>query len=331
MTVKRWIAIGIAAIVLFVSAGFQFSLALAATNFSDMFDIEGGDFSQEILETGSNGQIAVLDLNGAIMDTGPSDGGIFGGAGYDHRLFLQMLEVAMEDTLVDGIVINVDTPGGGVVESAAIHDYIVRAQEEFDTEVYISMAGMAASGGYYISAPADYIAAHPATLTGSIGVIMSSINFSGLAEEWGIEENVIKSGQYKDIMSPTREMTEDEEQLLQEMVDDMYEDFVEVVDDGRDIPESEIRELAQGQIFTGNQALENGLIDGLGDLEHTIEHMEEQLELDATVIHYTNDFGMGSVWGLMAESLSSENMTLNHLEELITHSNSPRLMYLYQE
>ncbi|GAJ99400.1 protease IV [Geomicrobium sp. JCM 19055] len=128
-----------------------------------MFDLDGGDFRQEILETGTDGQIAVIDLDGMIMDTG-SQGGLFAGGGYDHRVFMQMLEVAAEDASVDGIVINVNTPGGGVVESAAIHDRIVRAQEEFDTEVYVSMGSMAASGGYYIAAPADYISAHSARL-----------------------------------------------------------------------------------------------------------------------------------------------------------------------
>ncbi|GAK12938.1 signal peptide peptidase SppA [Geomicrobium sp. JSM 1781026] len=330
MTVKRWIALGIAALVLVISGAFQLAMTVASASFSDMIDLDGGDFRQEIMEVGSNGQIAVIDLNGMIMDTGADDG-LFASGGYNHRTFLQKLETAMEDTMVDGIVINVDTPGGGVVESASIHERVVRAQEEYDTPVYISMGGMAASGGYYISAPADYIAAHPATMTGSLGVIMDSINFSELAEEWGISHEVIKSGDYKDMGSPTREMTDDEEAILQSMVDDMYEDFVEVIVDGRDMPESEVLELAQGQIFTGNQALENGLIDGLGDLEHTIEHMEEQLELDATVIHYTNSFGTGSIWGLMAEAVSGDNLTLSHLEELVTHSSAPRLMYLYQE
>ncbi|EZH66718.1 signal peptide protein [Bacillaceae bacterium JMAK1] len=330
MTVKRWIALAVAAIVLVVSSMFQFFGAIASTNFSDMFDLDGGDFRQEIMETGTDGQIAVIDLDGMIMDTG-SQGGLFAGGGYDHRVFMQMLEVAAEDASVDGIVINVNTPGGGVVESAAIHDRIVRAQEEFDTEVYVSMGSMAASGGYYIAAPADYISAHSGTITGSIGVIMDSINFAELAEEWGISHNVIKSGEYKDIMSPTREMTSEEEQLLQDMVDDMFEEFTEVVVNGRDLSESEVQELAQGQLFTGNQALENGLIDGIGDLEHTIDHMQESLGINATVVHYTNDYGMGSIWGLAAETLASERVTMNQLEQLITHSNAPRLMYLYQD
>ncbi|GAJ99399.1 protease IV [Geomicrobium sp. JCM 19055] len=132
-------------------------------------------------------------------------------------------------------------------------------------------------------------------------------------------------------MSPTREMTSEEEQLLQDMVDDMFEEFTEVVVNGRDLSESEVQELAQGQLFTGNQALENGLIDGIGDLEHTIDHMQENLGINATVVHYTNDFGVGSIWGLAAETLASERVTMNQLEQLITHSNAPRLMYLYQD
>src|SRR5699024_9909904 len=153
--------------------------------------------------------------------------------------------------------------GGGVVESAEIHDKIAEVREKYHKPVYISMGNMAASGGYYISAPADKILAQPATITGSIGVIMESLNFAQLAEDLGIDINTFTSGEYKDIMSATRPMRDDEREILQEIVDDMYDDFVQVIVDGRGMTDSEVRELADGRIYTGKQAAELDLIDGL--------------------------------------------------------------------
>src|SRR5699024_247461 len=153
------------------------------------------------------------------------------------------IDTAAEDPTVQAIVLKVDSPGGGVTESAEIHRKITELQADYDKPVYrnplvipyydkpvyVSMGNTAASGGYYVSAPADKIFANESTLTGSIGVIMQSMNFSGLAEKYGIEFNTIKSGKHKDIMSPTREMTKEENKIMQSMIDEMYDEFVDVI------------------------------------------------------------------------------------------------------
>jgi protease-4 len=235
---------------------------------------------------------------------------------------------------VDGIIINVNSPGGGVVESDEIHDTVVEVQEEENKPVYVSMGNTAASGGYYLAAPADKIVAHSATITGSIGVIMSSLNYSELAENLGIEGVNITSGEFKDMGSPTEEVTEEEEEIMQGIVDDMYEDFLQVVIDGRGFSEDEARDLADGRIYTGEQAEENGLVDELGTSEDTIAMMEEDLELgDATVERYTSDgFSWQSLLQNSVQGLFISDEKLLGLQELLKSvgSDSPRPMYLYE-
>ncbi len=129
-----------------------------------------------------------------------------------------------------------NSPGGGVVESAEIHDKILDIKK-VKKPVYVSMGSMAASGGYYISAPADKIYASPETMTGSLGVIMHGYNYEKLAKKYGVEFETIKSGPHKDIMSPTREMTGEEREILQNMINNSYDQFVKVIADGRGMTE----------------------------------------------------------------------------------------------
>ena len=151
---------------------------------------------------------------------------------------MNQLNEIYEDETVKGVVLTVNSPGGGVVESADIYDGIRAIQEEMEIPVYVSMGGMAASGGYYVSAPAEKIFVNRETITGSIGVIMESMNYSKLAEKYGIDFNTIKTGPYKDIMSGSREMTDEERNMLQEMINDSYERFVEIIAEGREYDRS---------------------------------------------------------------------------------------------
>jgi protease IV len=328
MNKKRWFAL-LAAVVLFVlSSGFQLMTSVASTNFEQLFAFPESKFQEEVIEEGANGKIVVLHLDGVIQDTAPSS--LLNTTSYNHRTFLEMIEEAGSDPSVDGIILRVNTPGGGVVESAEIHDKIIAVQEEYEKPIYVSMGNTAASGGYYISAPADKIVAHPATLTGSIGVIMQGYDLSGLADNLGIEVNTIKSGEYKDIMSTFREMTDEERELLQTMIDDMYADFVQVIVDGRGMAEGKVRELADGRVYTGNQAKENGLVDELGTLEDTIAMLKEDLELDnAQVVKYNNSLGFEQFLGMSVQSLFGKDDELVNMLEIVQESNTPRAMYLY--
>jgi protease-4 len=186
----------------------------------------------------------------------------------DARSTVKALKEHAGDPSVKAIVLRVDSPGGAVAPSQEIYAEVLRAKER--KRVIASMGAVAASGGYYVSAPADRIMANPGTITGSIGVIMELPNVEGLMRKVGISTRVIKSGRHKDTGSPFRELDEEERQLLQGVIDDVYEQFIEDVSVSRGMPLDDVRRLADGRILTGRQALGLGLVDELGGLEDAI-------------------------------------------------------------
>jgi len=175
-----------------------------------------------------------------------------------------------DDASIKAIVIRVDSPGGGVVASQEIANAVKNAKKR-GKKVVISMGSLAASGGYYLAAPADRIIANPGTLTGSIGVIMEFATIEKLLEKIGVKGEVIKAGEFKDIASPLREMTETERKLLQGVMDDVHAQFIQAVAEGRGLPIESVQAIADGRVFTGRQALELKLVDQLGDLEESIQ------------------------------------------------------------
>jgi protease-4 len=175
-----------------------------------------------------------------------------------------------EDDSIKAIVIRIDSPGGGVVVSQEIYNAVRNAKNE-GKKIIVSMGTVAASGGYYVAAAADKIVANPGTLTGSIGVKMEFANIEKLLEKIGVRGMVVKAGAYKDIGSPFRDMTDQEKQLLQAVIDDVHSQFIEAVADGRKMPAADVRAIADGRIFTGRQALDLKLVDQLGDLKESIQ------------------------------------------------------------
>ena len=336
MNGKRWAALGIAAALFFVSVMVNFLSAFAfkgvETDLSELFAATELPFTEEIIQEGNEmKKIVVLDVNGVIQETNDAES-LFQSAGYNHQGFMKQLDYIKEDDTVKGLILKVNSPGGGVVESAEIHDKLVEIQKETKKPVYISMGSMAASGGYYISAAAKKIFASEETLTGSLGVIMQGVNYEGLAEKYGVDFVTIKSGQYKDIMSPTRQMTDEERQILQNMIDNSYEGFVKVISEGRNMTTEQVKKLADGRIYDGRQAKELNLIDDFGYLEDVIEGMMEQEKLkDAKVVRYTDAIGFGSLFNLNVQKLFGTDSEMTGLMEILSKPNSPRLMYLYAE
>jgi protease IV len=336
MNGKRWAALGIAAALFFVSVIINFLSAFAfkgiETDFSDLLAASEMPYTEEVVQEGNElKKIVVLDVNGVIQDTGTAES-LLQSSGYNHQGFMKKLEYIQDDDSVKGIILRVNTPGGGVVESAEIHDKLVEIQKDSKKPVYISMGSMAASGGYYISAGAKKIFASQETLTGSLGVIMQGINYEGLADKYGVDFVTIKSGQYKDIMSPTRQMTEEEREILQNMIDNSYEGFVKVISEGRNMTADQVKKIADGRIYDGRQAKDLNLIDGFGYLEDVIEHMKNDEKLkDAKVVRYTDELGFGSLFSLNVQKFMGENTEMAGLMEMLSRPNSPRLMYLYAE
>ena len=176
-----------------------------------------------------------------------------------------------DDNSIKAIVLRINSPGGSVAPSQEIYSELLKIRKNSNKKVITSMGNISASGGYYIACASDKIVANPGTLTGSIGVIMAFSNMEELMGKIGLKSEVIKSGKYKDIGSPVRKFTEDDRRLLQDLIDDVHDQFVNVVAKGRNLDIQRVKELSDGRIFTGRQALQEGLVDKLGSLEDAIE------------------------------------------------------------
>ena len=170
-----------------------------------------------------------------------------------------------KDSAIKAIILRIDSPGGAVAPSQEIYSEVKKAAAK--KKVVVSMGSIAASGGYYIASPATRIIANPGTLTGSIGVIMEIPNIEGLMNKIGIRTEVIKSGKNKDIGSMFRTMKKEERALLQGLMDNVHEQFIRAVAEGRKKKIEDVRAIADGRVFTGEQALSYGLVDELGTLE----------------------------------------------------------------
>jgi len=227
-------------------------------------------------------KVVLVDLKGIIAD---SAGG-FGAAGA-FRSTMRQLEQAAGDGAVKAVVLVVDSPGGEVTASDVLSHRVRSVRQSTGKPVVVCMGSMATSGAYYVSASADRIFAHPTTVTGSIGVIMSLMNAQGLMEKVGLQSVVLKSAEHKDLGSPFREMSEEERALLQGVVDDLFARFKQVVAEGRNLPTSKVDALASGRIFTAQEALDAGLIDRIGYLEDAIAEAKQLANAtEAKVVRY---------------------------------------------
>jgi protease-4 len=183
---------------------------------------------------------------------------------------VEQLERLGRDPSVHAVVIRLDSPGGGVAASQEIYEAVQKVRKE-DKPVVASLAGVAASGAYYVACAADTIVANPGTLTGSIGVIMSFPNTEELFRKVGLKLEVIKTGKFKDVGSIWRPMTADERELLQGVLTNVYDQFVDAIAEGRDMSREQILPYADGRVFSGDQAQEYGFVDVLGDLDDAID------------------------------------------------------------
>ena len=334
MNTKRWIALIAAAVLLMFSLGLNSIMALFKTDFLSSFESAFGEADTTVyelpLEAGDfDSRIALLTVKGTILDTG--SGSLWEDVEYDHQGFLGQLESVMNDDTVKGVVLHVDSPGGGVLESAEIHEQLVKLKEERQIPIYVSMGTYAASGGYYIAAPADKIFAQKETITGSIGVIMQSYNFEKLAEKVGIEFETIKSGEHKDMFGGVRASTEEEKAMLQEIINESYEDFVDVVEQGRGMTEAQVKQVADGRILGGTQAMRAGLVDAIGDVDDTVAALRTDFNLeDAELFEYSSDNNtLGSLFGAKVGALFGPSEEEKLMQKILSTSNSPRMMYLY--
>lgn len=212
--------------------------------------------------------IALIDVYGPIADSKP-DEGIFGGKGASAPRLIKAIREAEHDG-VKAILLRINSPGGTAAASQMIHEELMRLRKAGKIKIVTAMGDVAASGGYFIACASDHIVANPSTTTGSIGVILHVQEVSRLMDKVGVGHTTIQSGKNKDILSPFRKMRPDERALLQELVNDTYQQFLEAIIAGRDMPLETLRPLADGRVFTGRQALKVGLIDSLGNYQDAI-------------------------------------------------------------
>jgi protease-4 len=203
---------------------------------------------------GFSNKIGVIDIKGTITDPEP---------------FLSQLVEFKKDKQISAIILRIDSSGGGVGASQEIYREVRKVTEA--KKVIVSLGAVAASGGYYIASAGDRIIANPGTITGSIGVKMEIFQIQKLSEKIGIGLEILKSGEFKDIGSPYRELTEEEKGLIKELLSDIQEQFISAVSEGRNIPSEKVRKIADGRIFTGSTALDLGLVDQLGNFRDAVD------------------------------------------------------------
>jgi protease-4 len=234
-------------------------------------------------------KIAVVEIKGVIADSS----GI-----------IEQIRQFQEDDGVKAIVLRIDSPGGGVGPSQEIHREILRLKSQSGKKVVTSMGSVAASGGYYIACASDLIVANPGTITGSIGVLMEFTNIEELLKKVGIKGVVLKSGEHKDIGTPFREMTPDERKIVQDVIDNVHQQFIEAVAKGRGLDREKVVQIADGRIFTGEQAKQLGLVDEMGNLQDAIDRVAKMVGIvgKPNVLYPKRKF---SLWELLARETAS--------------------------
>ncbi|MDD5643949.1 MAG: signal peptide peptidase SppA [bacterium] len=257
-------------------------------------------FKEVYVEGKGDKKIVLIPVKGLIMDSG---GDSWGRPDMVKEVG-EKLKKAKSDEKVAAVILQVDSPGGGVTAS----DILANRVKDFRSSgkiIAVSMEDVATSGAYYISAPSDYIIAHPTTITGSIGVLMQSFNIEGLLDKVGVQDIIFKSGEMKDIFSPMRNITEEEKKLIQNMVDFMFRRFISVVAEGRNLPVEKIEAVADARILASDEALRLGLIDDIGYIEDAINKVRELADApDAKIVKYKKESSISELFFMRMDDIN---------------------------
>jgi protease-4 len=328
-TVAFWIIIALLGLGLLISLGLNTGLAVALmAKRGHHHVIKGGqgvDEFPDLTEVWSYGEGEVkavrIPVTGVIMHGGEET--LLGATADMVESILQQIRAARNDESVRAIILEVDSPGGGVTASDEIYAALQAFKASDEKRIItVFIRDLAASGGYYVAVAGDWLVAEPTSVIGSIGVIMQSLNMKGLSEKIGVRDVTIKSGANKDLLNPFEEVSPEQRALLQRMIDAMYERFLGLVQEARPIEAEKLRGLADGRIFVSEEALEHQLIDQIGYWDDVLAKTAELLgETSVRVVRYDQkpDF---------LNWLS--NMRLNLSPSAWLHQNQPRLQYLWQ-
>lgn len=286
----------------------------------------GEDEFPQYTETHSygSGTTKVVRISFSGILTRQLDGGWLGTSDPVEET-LRQIRAARQDDAVAAILLEVDSPGGEVTAADEIHrELILFKESREDRKIVVLVHDMAASGGYYISLPADRILAQPTALIGSIGVIMQTLNIQGLSEKIGVTDTTIKSGKNKDLLNPFHPVDPEQIVLLQSSVDAMYDRFLKLIAQGRHIKKADLKTLADGRIFTAEEALKHKLIDGIGYWDEALAATASLLGVeDLYVVTYQTK-------KTFFEVLMSVRSPLPSLQSLFSAAASPRRFYLWR-
>lgn len=316
------IAKRVAAVTALVAASWLLSGCITVNTFGT-----GRDPLVETVVYGTTGpKVLLLDIDDVITDvdiSGPL------GIGRHESTVARVREQLdrAEKARVAGVLLRINSPGGGVTASDVVFRELLRFKSENDVPVVAVMMGVAASGGYYVAMASDYIIAHPTTVTGSIGVIASGLNLSGLLNKHGVTDQTIIAGDFKDVGSPFRPMAPHERAYLQAIVDDMHDRFRQVVVQGRPaLDAARVAELADGRVYTANQAAQNGLIDSTGYMPDAIDELKRRIQAPALrVVSYHRD----REWRANLYSAAAMPPPKTGLTERLSLDRGPAFLYLW--
>jgi protease-4 len=305
-------------------------LSLSSFGAAGFGDLEGVPFDEVHIagERGSRQRVLQVPIRGAIAeDQAP----LLGAAGGTVSMVRRALRLAGSDDAILGVLLYVDSPGGGVTDSDTIHQLVAAFRAKHPQKPVMALFGdVAASGGYYVAVAAEHILAPRTAITGSIGVIMSAWNFAEAAKKLGVEQIAIKSERtpFKDMLSPTRPLQPEEQRMLTAIVDELYDQFVTVVDEGRPgMDREQVLAAANGGIYTASQALARGLIDGIGDHDDALQWFRDRLGRPLAIVEARRRPGLGELlFGLLAPSRGADGAVAH----LLTHSTGPRFLYYWE-
>jgi protease-4 len=283
-------------------------ISFLVISFLTLFAFIGLSGEGSLLWTGMGKRVAIVDVHGVIQNSSE---------------VIRQLRKYAKDGSVPAVVVHVDSPGGAAAPSQEIYEEINKLREE-DKKIVASMGTVGASGGYYVACAADTIVANPATLTGSIGVIFQFPVAEELFKKIGVKFEVVKRGEIKDVGSIDRSMTKRERESLQSVVDDTYEQFVEVVAKSRGMENEDVLKIADGSIFTGRQAKELGLVDELGNLQDAIKIAGEMVGIEEFPKTVKEKKKKISWFDLLTQKVD-DLLNLDESEKLM-----PRLEYIYK-
>ncbi len=290
---------------------------------------EPGPLSEKVVDGEGDRKILLVDITGIISEEKRRKLGLREEISMVDE-FRESLKKAGGDKKIAGLVIRINSPGGTVTASDILHHEILGYKKKTGVRVVACMMDVAASGGYYVATAADEIVAHPTTITGSIGVIAMKFNVQGLFGKIGVESRAIKSGDMKDMLSPFRTATAEEIAVVQTIIDQMNGRFIDVIVEGRKpLPRDTVVKLADGRIYTAEQALDRKLIDRVGYLDSTLDGLKKSLNLDkaSVIMYYRPGAYKGTIYSEAGGNTTVVNILPQDLESLMPRG--LQFMYLW--